>query len=70
MDFEQIKKNLAEQRQQLMLGMEAEAQHQERADALKIDVEVWRLRVQQQLSEDEFMIATSLGLLLSSSKLF
>ena len=54
-DFEQIKKNLADQRAQFMARMQVEAQQQERQDALHIDNEVRRLRVQQQLSEDELI---------------
>lgn len=54
-DFDQIKKNLADQRQQFMARMQLEAQQQERDDALHIDNEVRRLRIQQQLSEDELI---------------
>ena len=38
-----------------MARMQLEAQQQERDDALHIDNEVRRLRIQQQLSEDELI---------------
>jgi hypothetical protein len=54
-DFASIKKNLDTQRQQFIDRMHAQKVEQEMSDALQIDIEMRRLRIQQQLSEDELV---------------